>query len=187
MLLAAMQLAAENAHRVTASRMKRVEDLHLKSQTPGIMALARAGPARLGSHARSVTRPAAIIAPSSIIVFRGCSKLLRSPAVTGRYARLLKALSRVEPLILDDWGLEPLTSEQRRDLLEVIDDPHQRGSTIITSQVPIDHWHEVIADPSIADAVLDRLIHNAHRLELKGDSMRKITAQRAKLDAAKKT
>jgi DNA replication protein DnaC len=96
----------------------------------------------------------------------------------GRYARLLKALSRVELLVLDDWGLAPLTSEQRRDLLEVVDDRHQRGSTIITSQVPIDHWHEVIADPTIADAVLDRLVHNAHRLELKGDSMRKITAQR---------
>ena len=104
----------------------------------------------------------------------------------GRYARLLKTLSRVELLILDDWGLATLTGEQRRDLLEVVDDRHQRGSTVITSQVPIDHWHEVIADPTIADAVLDRLVHNAHRLELKGDSMRKIEAQRAKLDAAKK-
>jgi DNA replication protein DnaC len=104
----------------------------------------------------------------------------------GRYARLLKALSRVELLILDDWGLAPLSGEQRRDLLEVVDDRHQRGSTIITSQVPIDHWHEIIADPTIADAVLDRLVHNAHRLELKGDSMRKIVAQRAKLDAGKK-
>src|SRR5277367_2016423 len=105
----------------------------------------------------------------------------------GRYARLLKMLSRVDLLILDDWGLAPLTGDQRRDLLEVVDDRHQRGSTIITSQVPIEHWHEVIADPTIADAVLDRLVHNAHRLALKGDSMRKITAQRANLDATKKT
>jgi DNA replication protein DnaC len=105
----------------------------------------------------------------------------------GRYARLLKALSRVDLLILDDWGIAPLTGEQRRDLLEVVDDRHQRGATIITSQVPVEHWHEVIADPTIADAVLDRLVHNAHRLELKGDSMRKIAAQRAKLDPAKKT
>ncbi len=65
----------------------------------------------------------------------------------GRHARLLKALSRVELLILDDWGLAPLTADQRRDLLEIVDDRHQRGSTIITSQVPVDHWHEVIADP----------------------------------------
>ena len=82
-------------------------------------------------------------------------------------------------------GLAPLTGEQRRDLLEVVDDRHQRGSTIITSQVPIENWH--VADPTIADAVLDRLVHNAHRLALKGDSMRKITAQRAILDATKKT
>src|ERR1700687_4272449 len=105
----------------------------------------------------------------------------------GRHARLLKTLSRVDLLILDDWGLVPVTGEQRHDLLEVVDDRHQRGSTIITSQVPIEHWHEVIADPTIADAVLDRLVHNAHRLALKGDSMRKITAQRANLDATKKT
>jgi DNA replication protein DnaC len=104
----------------------------------------------------------------------------------GRHARLLKALSRVELLILDDWGLAPLTGEQRRDLLEIVDDRHQRGSTIITSQVPVDHWHEVIADPTIADAVLDRLVHNAHRLAIKGDSMRKITAQRTSLDVATK-
>src|SRR5216684_2772102 len=78
----------------------------------------------------------------------------------GRYARLLKTLSRVDLLVLDDWGLAPLTGEQRRDLLEVVDDRHQRGSTIITSQVPIEHWHEVIADPTIADAVLGRLRRN---------------------------
>jgi DNA replication protein DnaC len=71
-------------------------------------------------------------------------------------------------LILDDWGLAPLTGEQRRDLLEVVDDRHQRRSTIITSQVPIENWHEVIADPTIADAVLDRLVHNAHRLRTQG-------------------
>jgi DNA replication protein DnaC len=99
---------------------------------------------------------------------------------------LLKAMQAPETaladiVILDDWGLAPLSAEQRRDLLEVVDDRHQRGSTIITSQVPIEHWHEVIADPTIADAVLDRLVHNAHRLALKGDSMRKVTAQRANL------
>jgi hypothetical protein len=95
-------------------------------------------------------------------------------------------LSRVDLLILDDWGLAPLTGDQRRDLLEVVDDRHQRGSTIITSQVPIEHWHEVIADPTIADAVLDRLVHNAHRLTLKGDSMRKIAAQRPILTQSRK-
>ena len=75
----------------------------------------------------------------------------------GRYARMLKSLARVQVLILDDWGLTPLTAEQRRDLLEIIDDRHGRASTIVTSQLPVDHWHEHIGDPTIADAVLDRL------------------------------
>ena len=91
----------------------------------------------------------------------------------GRHARLLKSLARVELLILDDWGLATLTPEQGRDLLEIVDDRHGRGSTIVTSQLPVDHWHEVIANPTIADAILDRLVHNAHRLTLKGESMRK--------------
>ena len=104
----------------------------------------------------------------------------------GRHARLLKRLSRVELLILDDWGSlrSPATSAAISS--KIVDDRHQRGSTIITSQVPVDHWHEVIADPTIADAVLDRLVHNAHRLVIRGDSMRKITAQTSNLDAANK-
>jgi DNA replication protein DnaC len=90
----------------------------------------------------------------------------------GRYPRLLKTLARVELLILDDWGLAPLTSQQGRDLLEIVDDRHARRATIVTSQVPVKHWHELIADPTIADAVLDRLVHTAHRLELEGPSLR---------------
>ena len=81
-------------------------------------------------------------------------------------------------------SVAPLTPEQARDLLEIIDDRHGRGSTIVTSQLPVDHWHEVIGNPTIADAVLDRLVHNAHRLTLKGDSMRKIAAKRSGLDAS---
>jgi DNA replication protein DnaC len=87
--------------------------------------------------------------------------------------------------LLDDWGLAPLTSQQGRDLLEIVDDRHGRGSTILTSQLPVDHWHEVIADPTIADAVLDRLVHTAHRLTLDGDTLRKPaqkTDSRGKLD-----
>jgi len=103
----------------------------------------------------------------------------------GRYARMLKSLARVQVLILDDWGLTPLAAEQRRDLLEIIDDRHGRTSTIVTSQLPIDNWHAHIGDPTIADAVLDRLVHNAHRLELKGECLRKLrTAKSAKLDDA---
>ena len=100
----------------------------------------------------------------------------------GGHARLLKTLSRVQLLILDDWGLAPMLPEQRRDLLEIMEDRHGRGSTIITSQLPIEHWHEIIGDPTIADAILDRLVHNAHRLTLKGESLRKAAAKRQRLD-----
>jgi DNA replication protein DnaC len=101
----------------------------------------------------------------------------------GRHARLLKSLARVELLILDDWGLAKLTHQQGCDLLEIVDDRHNRGSTIVTSQLPVEHWHDVIANPTIADAILDRLVHSAHRLALTGDSMRKLVARRAGLDA----
>jgi DNA replication protein DnaC len=101
----------------------------------------------------------------------------------GRYGRLLKALGRVQLLILDDWGLSVLNPPERRDLLEILDDRHGRASTIVTSQIPVEHWHDVIGDPTLGDAILDRLVHNAHRLQLTGESMRKQTARKQALDA----
>jgi DNA replication protein DnaC len=95
---------------------------------------------------------------------------------------MLKAIARVELLILDDWGLANVTAEQGRDLLEIIDDRHGRGSTIITSQIDVKHWHDMIPNPTVADAILDRLVHNAHRLSLAGDSLRKAETKRAGLD-----
>jgi DNA replication protein DnaC len=94
----------------------------------------------------------------------------------GRFPRLMRALGGVKLLILDDWGLEPLAPEQRRDLLEIVEERYGRGATMITSQIPVDRWHDVIGDPTLADAILDRVIHNAHRLKLKGDSLRRKTA-----------
>ncbi|WP_457580275.1 IS21-like element helper ATPase IstB [Ensifer canadensis] len=91
----------------------------------------------------------------------------------GRYPKVLKALARTDLLILDDWGPEKLNDEQRRDLLEIIEDRYEKRSTIVTSQVPIDHWYDMIGNPTIADAILDRLVHNAYRIELSGESMRK--------------
>jgi DNA replication protein DnaC len=91
----------------------------------------------------------------------------------GRMPRLLTALERTRLLIIDDWGPEPLNSEQRRDLLEIVDDRCDRGSLLITSQVPVNRWHEVIGDPTLADAILDRIVHRAHRIELKGPSLRR--------------
>lgn len=91
----------------------------------------------------------------------------------GRYPRLFRALVKADLLILDDWGPERLTASQRRDLMEIVEDRHGAGSTLITSQLPVDAWHAVIDEPTFADAILDRLVHNAHRLELDGQSMRK--------------
>jgi DNA replication protein DnaC len=91
----------------------------------------------------------------------------------GRYAATLRPIARVDLLILDDWGPEILTADQRRDMLEIVEDRHDRRSIIITSQVPVDRWQEIIGDPTIADAILDRLIHNAYRIELTGESLRK--------------
>jgi DNA replication protein DnaC len=91
----------------------------------------------------------------------------------GRLPRFLTALERVRLLIIDDWGPEPLSAEQRRDLLEIVDDRYDRGSLLITSQVPVNRWHEVIGDPTLADAILDRIVHRAHRIELKGPSLRR--------------
>jgi len=95
----------------------------------------------------------------------------------GSYARVLARLAKTSVLILDDLGLAALTDTERQDLLEVIEDRHGSASTIITSQLPIEHWHEVIGDPTIADALLDRLVHNAHKITLKGESMRRKKAQ----------
>lgn len=91
----------------------------------------------------------------------------------GRYPKLLSMLAKTEVLILDDWGLAPLNPEQRRDLLEILEDRHGVRSTLATSQLPLDKWHDLIGDPTLADAILDRLVHNAYKIDLKGASMRK--------------
>lgn len=105
-----------------------------------------------------------------------CPRLFQELAVAkgdGRYLKLIQQISKSQVLILDDWGVSPMDDGNRRDLLEILDDRHQRTSTIVTSQLPLKHWHDLIGDPTLADAILDRLIHNAHKVELKGESMRK--------------
>jgi len=114
---------------------------------------------------------------------QGCSVLYhRAPRLfqeltlaraDGRYPKLIAALTKVDLLILDDWATALLTDEQRRDLFEIIEERYQRRATLMAAQMPIKHWHEIIGDPTIADAILDRIIHNAHKITLKGDSMRK--------------
>jgi len=92
----------------------------------------------------------------------------------GSYVRLMGQLLKTDLLILDDWGIQKLTTAQRNDLMEVIEDRHGRRSTLIASQLPVEHWHEYLGEATLADAILDRLLHGSHRLNLTGESMRKV-------------
>lgn len=98
---------------------------------------------------------------------------LKIAKADGTYQNLLSQIAKTDVLILDDWGLSQPDNDQRKDLLEILDDRYQKRSTIITSQLPVTHWHEHLSDATLADAILDRLVHNSIRIELTGDSMRK--------------
>ena len=117
------------------------------------------------------------------VVYHRWPKLCEDLALArgdGRHPRLLKSLGRADLLILDDFGLEPLDASSRHDLLEILEDRYGRRSTIVTSQLPVTAWHSAIGDPTYADAILDRLVHNAHRIELSGESLRRVRGKRAK-------
>jgi DNA replication protein DnaC len=110
------------------------------------------------------------------VLNRRMNELFRELAaahVDGTIGRALLKLSRIDVLVLDDFAMAPLKDAERRDFLEICDDRYQRRSMILTSQLPIAHWHEQIGDPTIADSILDRIVHNAHRIELSGESIRK--------------
>jgi DNA replication protein DnaC len=110
------------------------------------------------------------------VLHKRTSELFRELAVAhvdGSFGRLLTKFSRVDVLVLDEFAMAPLKDAERRDMLEIFDDRYQRRSTVLTSQVPVPHWHEQIGDPSVADSILDRLVHNAYRIELDGESIRK--------------
>jgi DNA replication protein DnaC len=94
----------------------------------------------------------------------------------GSYGRLLQKLAHLRVLVVDDWGLAPLEDRERRDFLEILEDRHNAASTIMTSQLPIKQWHDLIGDPTLADAICDRIVHNAHKIMLKGESVRKMHA-----------
>ena len=91
----------------------------------------------------------------------------------GRFPKLFRSLCKAGLLVLDDLGPEPMTPSQRRDVLEILEERYGRGSTLITSQLPVASWFDIVGDPTMADAILDRLVHNAHKIELKGESLRK--------------
>ena len=114
------------------------------------------------------------------VLYQRVTKLFANLALArgdGRYARIMRTLAGAQLLILDDWGLEPLDEAARHDMLEILEDRYGRKSTIVTSQIPVDQWHSVINHPTYADAILDRLVHNAHRIDLSGDSMRRTRSQ----------
>ncbi len=92
----------------------------------------------------------------------------------GRYPKLMRAISRLNLIIIDDWGLSPLKDHERGDMLEILEDRYGNASTIIAGQLPVEHWHEIIGHPTFADAIMDRLVHQAYKIELEGDSMRKM-------------
>jgi len=114
------------------------------------------------------------------VLYRRVPRLFEELALAhadGTYTRLLGRLAKIDVLVLDDWGLAPLKDQERRDLLEILEDRHGLRSTIVTSQLPVAKWHDHLGDPTIADAVLDRVSHNAHRIVLKGPSRRKRTEE----------
>lgn len=110
------------------------------------------------------------------VLYRPAGKLFRElgqAQADGSLARLLSAFTKVDVLVVDDFAMNPLTDQERRLFLEICDDRYRRRSTVLTSQLPVDKWHKQIGDPTIADSILDRLVHNAYRFELSGDSLRK--------------
>ena len=115
------------------------------------------------------------------VLHKKTSELFRELAIAhadGSLGRMLLRLAQIDVLLLDDFAMAPLKDSERRDFLEVCDDRYQRRSTILTSQMPVAHWHQQIGDPTIADSILDRLLHNSYRLELEGESMRKTLGQK---------
>lgn len=110
---------------------------------------------------------------------------LRLAHADGSYLRLLTSWAKIDLLILDDWGLVTPSAPQRQDLLELLDDRHGTRATLITSQLPLEHWHTYLGEPTVADAILDRIVHNAHKLQLKGESLRKHTGPLTQVDHSK--
>jgi len=117
------------------------------------------------------------------VLYQRTNKLFADLALArgdGRYARVCRALFGVQLLILDDFALEPIDAQARHDLLEIVEERYGRRSTIFTSQIPVDQWHAVIGDPTYADAILDRVVHNAHRIDLEGESLRRTKSRHLK-------
>ena len=126
-----------------------------------------------GWPAPSRSRPVALATPRSIYVSLDSWSDLALARGDGRYAKLLDTFAKTDLLVIDDFGLTKLSGDNQRDLLEILEDRYASRSTLVTSQLPLEEWHAIIDNPTFADAILDRLVHNAYKLNLKGDSLRK--------------
>lgn len=145
--------------------------------------LALVGPAGVGKSWLACAIGQKACRDNRSVIYHRWPKLCEELALArgdGRHPRLLKSLGRADLLILDDFGLAPLDADSRHDLLEILEERYGRKSTIVTSQLPVSAWHEIIGNPTYADAILDRLTHNAHRIELTGESLRRARAKAVK-------
>jgi DNA replication protein DnaC len=134
------------------------------------------GPAGIGKSWISCAMGHQACRDNYSVLYQRVPKLFTDLALArgdGRYPRILRTLGGVQLLIIDDFGLSPVDADARHDLLEILEQRYARRSTIITSQFPVDKWHGLIGDPTYADAILDRIVHNAHRIVLTGESLRK--------------
>jgi len=140
------------------------------------------GPCGVGKSflACALSHKACLLGHSAI--YTRAPRLLNDLAVArgdGRYNQMMRSLGKTNVLVIDDWGLATLHDVERTDLLEVMEERYNRQCTIVTSQLPVKNWHEVIGNATLADAILDRLVHNAYTIELKGENMRKVTAKKS--------
>ena len=173
MILAREPLAVLDLHHLPGPWMERIKDP--LPRTPDTRHC-DAGPTGVGKSWLASALGHKACRDNRSVIYHRVPRLFEALALArgdGRHPRLLRNLGRADLLILDDWGLEPLDAAARHDLLEIIEERYGRRSTMITSQLPVDRWHEIIGDPTYADAILDRLVHNAHRIELTGESMRR--------------
>ena len=153
-----------------------LDDFLVRALLAGIGLALVTGPAGVGKTWISCALTHSVCRIGYSASYRRLPRLLTELAIAradGRYAKLLASLAKTSVLVIDDWGVSKLSAENRRDLLEIIEDRHGLSSTIVTSQLPVKSWHAVIGDPTLADAILDRLVHNAYQLNLEGESMRK--------------
>jgi DNA replication protein DnaC len=168
---------ADHHHRLATARVKRIEISEPQTPDAGQYDAASCG---VGKSWLACALGHAASRADRTVLYHRLPRLFADLELArgdGRFDRLFRKIARVDLLILDDWGPDRLTAPQGRDLMEIVEERYGRRSTIITSQLPVETWHQVIGEPTFADAILDRLVHNAYRIALDGPSLRKTSAE----------